>query len=236
MQNLLWLGRCFFGIGIIGIGVQQFIYSAFRPFLLEYWSPTFPGLSTWAYIAGAILIIAGILIIFGKNGRNVSLGLAIFFLLLFICFHVYYQLFLSPNDFSLGAWTNPLKELAFAGGALIIAVSFSGRSSATDRSLLLLGRIFFSIMLIAFGIDHFLYKEFVATIVPNCIPGHMFWTYFAGTALIGSGICIMFRIMIHKISILLGLMLFIWFVILHIPRAIADPNGAKGNEITSVFQ
>ncbi len=35
---------------------------------------------------------------------------------------------------------------------------------------------------------------------------------------------------------LLGIMLFIWFVILHIPRAIADPNIDKGNEVTSVFE
>lgn len=31
-------------------------------------------------------------------------------------------------------------------------------------------------------------------------------------------------------------MLLLWFVILHIPRAIADPAIEKGNEITSVFQ
>jgi hypothetical protein len=31
-------------------------------------------------------------------------------------------------------------------------------------------------------------------------------------------------------------MLLIWFAILHIPRAIADPYSGKGNEITSVFQ
>jgi uncharacterized membrane protein len=91
-------------------------------------------------------------------------------------------------------------------------------------------------MLIAFGIDHFLYKEFVATIVPDWIPWHMFWTYFAAVALIGSGVCILFKILIRQISMLLGIMLLIWFVILHIPRAVADPDGAKGNEITSVFQ
>jgi hypothetical protein len=32
-------------------------------------------------------------------------------------------------------------------------------------------------------------------------------------------------------------MLIIWFAILHIPRAIANPdNGGAGNEVTSVFQ
>jgi uncharacterized membrane protein YphA (DoxX/SURF4 family) len=91
-------------------------------------------------------------------------------------------------------------------------------------------------MLIAFGIDHFLYTEFVAPLVPGWIPGHVFWTYFGAVALIGSGVCIMFKIKVRLVSILSGIMLFLWFVILHIPRAIADPNIEKGNEITSVFQ
>ena len=119
-----------------------------------------------------------------------------------------------------------------------MAVSFPAEKSSTGNKLfLILGRVFFSIMLIAFGIDHFLYTGFVATLVPNWIPWHIFWTYFAAVTLIGSGVCIMFKIMIRQVSILLGIMLFIWFIILHIPRAIAaDPNADKGNEITSVFQ
>ena len=35
---------------------------------------------------------------------------------------------------------------------------------------------------------------------------------------------------------LLGTMLFVWVLVLHIPRAVADPYGAIGNEWTSVFQ
>jgi uncharacterized membrane protein YphA (DoxX/SURF4 family) len=238
MKNLLPLGRIFYGIGIIAIGVQHFIYSAFRPVILDYWPPSFRSVSIWAYITGAVLILAGAIIIFSKKARLVSFALGIFFLMLFICFHVYYQLFLSPYDFHLGNWTNPLKELAFSGGAFIMAASFPEKNSSAGNNLLLIvGRVFFSVMLICFGIDHFLYVEFVATLVPSWIPGHIFWTYFAAAALIGSGLCILFKIKIRLVSILLGIMLFIWFVILHIPRAIAaDPNTDKGNEMTSVFQ
>ena len=90
--------------------------------------------------------------------------------------------------------------------------------------------------MIVFGIDHFLYTEFVATLVPRWIPAPVFWTYFAAVALIGSGVAIILKIKIRLIGILLGIMLFIWFVILHIPRAVADPYVDKGNEVTSVFE
>ena len=237
MKNLQLLGRCFFGIGVAGIGLQQFMYSEFRPVLLSYWPASMPGVAVWAYVTGTALVVAGALIIVGKKARIVSVALGILFFLLFLFFHVYTQVFLNTNNFQLGSWTDPLKELALSGGAFIIAASFiEDERFASNKMLLVLGRIFFATMLIAFGIDHFLYAEFVAMLVPAWIPGHMFWTYFSAVALIGSGICILFKIKVQLVSMLLGLMLFLWLVLLHIPRAITDPYGAKANEVTSVFE
>ncbi len=100
-----------------------------------------------------------------------------------------------------------------------------------------MGRIFFGIMMFVFGIDHFLYYQFVETLVPRWIPWPLFWTYFAGIALIGSGISFIFKIKVKLIGILTAIMLFAWFLILHIPRAVLMPSEAdNGNEITSVFQ
>ena len=90
--------------------------------------------------------------------------------------------------------------------------------------------------MIIFGIDHFLYAQFVATLVPEWIPFPFFWTYFAAVALIGSGISFITGIKIKLVGLLTAIMLFIWFLILHIPRAVAMPELANGNEITSVFQ
>ena len=55
-------------------------------------------------------------------------------------------------------------------------------------------------------------------------------------ALIAAGLGIIVNIKRRLAAILSGAMIFIWFVILHIPRAIADPHSGKGNEWTSVFE
>lgn len=237
MEKLIRAGRAFYGIGIAGIGIQHFIYSDFRPMILPFWPSAIPGPATWALVFGGILILSGAVIAFSKKARMVSIVLGVLFFLLFFCFHVYNQVFLSPYSFHFGSWTNPLKELAFSGGAFIMAASFpEEKSILSNKLLLILGRIFFAIMLIVFGIDHFLYVEFVAKLVPGWIPRSVFWTYFGAVALIGSGVCIMLNIKIKLVGFLLGLMLFLWFIILHIPRAIAYPDMEKGNELTSVFQ
>jgi uncharacterized membrane protein YphA (DoxX/SURF4 family) len=237
MKYLLLLSRAFFGIGIIGIGAQQIFYREFRPFIIPFWPAAFPSQSTWAYIAGAILILAGILICLIRNARLICLLLAIFFFVATMSFHLYDQLVRNKSDFQLGSWTNFLKELAFSGGSLIIAASYAmTRFTKSSALLLTMGRIFFSVMLIAFGIDHFLYTDFVATLVPAWFPKPVFWTYFGAVALIGAGLCVLLKIRIRLVSTLLGIMLLLWFALLHVPRALAAPITDKGNELTSVFQ
>ena len=70
-------------------------------------------------------------------------------------------------------------------------------------------------------------------LIPAWIPWHRFWTYFAGTCLIGSGTAITFGIRPELVATLLGIMIFLWVMMLHIPRAIADPYLEQGNEIES---
>ncbi len=248
MERLIKTARLFYAIGIAGLGIQQFFYADFRPVILPpAWPQWIHSSPIWAYITGVALIVAGIFISLGKKARMVSLLLGGFLLLLFLAFHVPYLLFVNPDSpRHLGLWTNPLKELALSGGAFVIAGSFwdekfpAGNKNDLFLALLEkfipLGSIFFSITMIVFGIDHFLYTEFVATLVPGWIPGPVFWTYFAAVALIGSGVAIILKIKLKPIALLLAAMIFLWFIFLHIPRAVADPFTDKGNEVSSVFE
>ena len=242
MESLSTAGRWFYAIGMACMGIQQFIYADFRPVFLPEW-PLWLHHALWAYISGAGLIVAGALILFSNKVRVTALVLGGFLLLFFIAFQVPYQLFVNQYFLHLGVWGNALKELALAGGAFVIAGTLNEASSGSKTFVIRLlekcipaGRIFFSITMIVFGYDHFLYTAFAAKLVPAWIPGPVFWTYFAGVALIGSGIAIILKIMLKQAALLLGVMIFLWFIFLHIPRAIADPHIEKGNEVTSVFQ
>lgn len=245
MQKLLLAGRNFYGIGIAGIGVQQFIHGDFRAVLIPEWPSFLIWMHFWAYIVGAALVIAGgVLIFISKMARITSLILGFGFLWLFLSVQLTYQLFFSPFGFHLALWTDPLKELALSGGAFVIAGSFPERKLQANKtsfekgidSFIAVGSILFSIALIVLGIDHFIYSAFVATLIPAWIPWHLFWTYFAGVSLISSGIFIIFKIWLKIVGLLLGIMLFLWFVLLHIPRAIADPYVDNGTEVTSLFE
>ncbi len=248
MTNLIKTGRLFFGLGIIAYGIQQIVIRDFRPQIL-------PGFPAWAHeysifaiVTGVIMVITGLIIsgifkVTEANKKIISLYLGFYFLALIIVSHIPYLLFVYPHKLShLGSWGDALKELAFSGGAFVMAGSFSDNSSPSNRNnffesllekLIPIGRIFFCTTIILFGCNHFVYD--ISTMVPKWFGMPIFWSYFGGAALIGSGIAIMFKIFLKPVALLLALMLFLWFVSLHVPNAIADPYVGRGNRIVSAF-
>jgi uncharacterized membrane protein len=82
--------------------------------------------------------------------------------------------------------------------------------------------------MIIFGVQHFLYARFIAFLIPAWIPGHLFLAYATGVAFIAAGLAIAAHIFSRLASSLLGLMFLLWFITLHVPRALAQLHTAKG--------
>jgi uncharacterized membrane protein YphA (DoxX/SURF4 family) len=248
MINLLKTGRLFFGLGIIAYGIQQTVIRDFRPQIL-------PGFPAWAHdysifaiITGVIMVVVGLIIsgIFKVEHvykKTICLYLGFYFLALIVVSHIPYLLFVYPHKLShLGSWGDALKGLAFSGGAFVMAGSFLDNSSTFDKNsyfetvlekLIPIGRIFFCTTIILFGCNHFVYD--ISAMVPKWYGMPLFWSYFGGAALILSGTAILFKIFLKPVALLLALMLFLWFVTLHVPNAIEDPYVGRGNRIVSAF-
>lgn len=241
MNISLKIGRTFYGFAMVVYGIQQIFYGTFRSVQFPAWQTHIPWLFMWAIVTGIGLVAAGVAIVFNKKGRMVSLYLGGIFLFLFLFVHIPFEIFGEVNSSShLALWTNALKGLALSGGAFVMAGSFGELSekSAPVRFLerfIPFGGIFFSITMISFGIMHFMYGEFVSNLVPDWFPDHLFWTYFSAVALIGSGLSIILNIRSGAIAMLMSIMLFLWVILLHIPRAVENPFSERGNEISSVF-
>jgi uncharacterized membrane protein YphA (DoxX/SURF4 family) len=230
MRNLSNIGRIFFGIALAGTGIPTICFNAYPYYLLPPLHFLTPGPAILHYISGAILILVGACIVFEKKIRTVSLLFGCLLLLIFCFLYIPYQFI--EKHLQLAEWENAEKELSLAAGAFIIAACFSEK---IEPKLMTLGSILFSIPIISFGILHFEFAKEVSTMVPSWIPYPIFWTYLAGIGLLGSGISIILKIKTRFIAALLGTIIFIWFVILHIPETIASSYADLGGEITSTF-
>jgi uncharacterized membrane protein len=238
MNNLKLTAKAFYGAGIAGLGILHFFYQGFRPVILPIPPESTAQLNVLVYTTGAFLLATGLLIAIKKNITTIALILAFVLFLFFVCGHLPNRLTNMPGV--LGIWTDALKLLALCGGALIVANVFaSSTNSLFIKSLhktSFLGGYFFGIMLLAFGIDHFLYTDFVKTLVPAWIPGALFWTYLAGVALAGAGLAFIIKFKMKTISILTGIVLLLWLIVLHIPRAVTMDTSKDPNEIVSAFE
>ena len=104
---------------------------------------------------------------------------------------------------------------------------------STKETSQTLGRIFVAISLVVFGIQHFLYGGFVAGLVPAWMPGRLFWAYFVGVAFLAAAVGILVELLARPAATMLGVMFFLFVVLLHIPRIVLHSH--NGNEWTSGF-
>jgi uncharacterized membrane protein YphA (DoxX/SURF4 family) len=239
MGNLSNIGRIFYGIAIAGIGLPTIYFNSYPYWLLPPQQLLTPGPAVLHYISGTMFILVGACIVFEKKMRLVSFLFGCVLLLIIGFFYIPYEFMVNPYYLQLGEWENAEKELALAGGAFVIAARFLENNEKPYNGYwerrMPFGAILFSIPIISFGILHFLYAKEISTMVPTWVPYHLFWTYLAGVALLGSGIAIILKIKTGLIAALLGTIIFIWFAILHVPRVIVSSLADLGDEITSAF-
>lgn len=241
MKSIISLSQKAYSISIIGLGIQQLAYGDFDPNILPQAFSTSPVYHLLAYPWGIIFTLSGIALLFNKKAFEIALISGGAFLALFLFAHLPYLLFFSPDRIFM--WSPAMGGLALAGSSLIMAASYQGSVTSSQstffihwlKKLIPFAGIFFSLRLIVFGIDHFVYVKYVSGLVPSWIPGSYFWTYFTGVALIGAGVAIILKVQVKTVGILLGLMILFWCIFLHFPRAIGNPVGQRGLELTRVF-
>lgn len=239
MLHLKKISLLFFAIGMAGIGVLQFIYNAPRPVIMPVVPAWLGPAGLWGWVTGIGFIAMAVAIAANRWAKQAALLCTWFLLLCTLLGAVPYQLNHYPAH--LGSWTNPLKELCLSGCALIVAGCLDYTAEPTPffrtlEKLIPAGVYFFGIMHLLFGIDHFLYQDFVASLIAGWIPGHLFFTYLSGVALIAAGAGILLNVQRQLAAYLLAAILFIWVLLLHLPRAVANTGGDEGNEWTSVFE
>ncbi|MBY0482520.1 MAG: hypothetical protein K2Q21_14280 [Chitinophagaceae bacterium] len=75
-----------------------------------------------------------------------------------------------------------------------------------------------AVVMIIFGIFHFLNPRDLVVYVPSSIPGGISWAYFVGTAFILVGVSFITNRMVKFFGYLLAILLFIFVLTIHLPN------------------
>ena len=86
------------------------------------------------------------------------------------------------------------------------------------------GRLFYAVPIAVFAGEHFTIAKLMAAGLPSWIPAHLFWIYFVGVALVAAALSIVVKKYAQLGATLFGVMMFLFVVLLHIPRVVANPR------------
>ena len=228
MNNNLYLstGKLFLVISIIAIGVVHIVSGHFPAGLMPV-AASLPAKQALAYLSGSLMILAGILVLVKKYTAYGALLAALLFLLALLLIHVP-KVLAEPNNPS--EWAGFFEVICIMGGTLIL---LGNTSKDGGTKLIKTGTYLFSIGLLVFGVQHYMYAQFVANLIPAWIPAHLFFDYLVMVGFFASAISFIIRKLTRLAGGLLGLMFLIWVLILHLPRVIANVHTEP--EWTSLF-
>jgi uncharacterized membrane protein len=232
MARLIPAGRSLFAISIIGLGLEHFYFQEFVTGRAPPWPEWLPGGAVWANLTGIVIVAAGGAILIGRRGRPAAIVLGALIFFWAVLRHIPAVVasdVLSPD------WTRAVKALAFFGGALAVAATFpkwksTGGSAFSrfldrDAAFVLTGTICLAVFMVNNGIQHFIYTEFVASLIPSWFPGDpVFWTYFSAIALFAGAAGMLYRRTAYPAALLTGIMVFAWVWIVHVPRTLASAS------------
>ncbi len=229
-SGLFNVGRALFALAIAGLGIETLVCVRYVGHSLgpQYdvipalpWLPAIPWV---AYSFGAIWVACGVGLLSRRMLRTAATTLGG---LLFVCALVLDVPKNAVNIGSISLRTTAFEPLALASLAWLLP------GALTPWLLERGSRFVVGLSLIVFGVDHFLALAFIATLIPNWIPGHVFWVAFFGVVFIAGGVSIGLNFLQRWGAAGTGLMFGIWVVTLHLPRVLGlyaipgaprDPN------------
>lgn len=214
-------GRICFGAAVAATGLMQVVNSELVRIIpaLPAWLP-FPALAVT--LIGLGLLIIGGAILAGYRSREAVLALAGLLAASFV-FQRIPEIMANPGQGFV--WTNPAKVLALLAGALTLGTLLEDRPLRWPARFPWALPLLLAVFLLICGVQHFVYAGFVDSLVPSWIPpAQRFWTYFAGTALLAGGLGLLVERTRRPAALLSGLMIFLWVLLLHIPRSLELKN------------
>jgi uncharacterized membrane protein len=216
---LFQIGRYYFAMAIAVFGFQYVLYGHYLGGTppVPPWAPDgAPG----AYAVGIILLAASVGIITPQFGRLAALIVGALFLACILFLHLQH---FRDVIFSGQERTRALEPLSLAAAAFVLAAILrsnhqSAEGPVSDAFLRRFGIVVFALALPIYGYQHFEYLRYLATLIPAWMPAHIFLIGLTGIAFFAAGLAILVRIKARTAAIWLGIMFFLWTILLHAPR------------------
>jgi uncharacterized membrane protein YphA (DoxX/SURF4 family) len=176
LDRLILLGPLFYALPIAAFGTEHFMLTRIIASIVPAWIPWH---MFWAYFVGACLIAAAFSLVTGIQTRLAASLLALLFFLFVALMDAPAWTHQPTNRFATALM---LRELAFSGGPLGLAVSLTPQNQRCARAFAIVARCFVAIPILYYSVEQFLHADHVPGIPLELVPpawihGHVLVTY-----------------------------------------------------------
>ncbi|MFT3822907.1 MAG: hypothetical protein QM731_03265 [Chitinophagaceae bacterium] len=227
MNNALYIkaGRLLYAIAMLAIGIIDIVTHHFPAGLLPV-PADLPAKTILTYVSGGTMILTATWMLVKPNSYQGSLTAVLIWLVLLVSIHLPKLL---PDLQNGGEWAAALEVIAFLCGALIITgINQSGGGALLIRT----GHYVFALALAGFGILHYVYLNYITTLIPGWLPAKTFLAWLVMSAFFAAALSLLLKKFVQLSMSLMSVMFIIWVFILHLPRAV---NAQMETEWTSLF-
>jgi uncharacterized membrane protein YphA (DoxX/SURF4 family) len=218
---MITVGRRVYSLGVISLGIVELAYGGFA----EVWLPVSahtPGYHLLAYAAAGVLILGGLAINAPRVAAIAGLVLAALFASTMLVLELPPAL-AKPAVW--GGWQAVAESTAMALGGVLACALSPNMGEVRAATLARIARLAFGVCLLIFGVSHFVYARFTASMVPAWLPpSQIVWAYATGVAQLAAGLAMFTGIQARLAAILLTAMYVIFGLLVHLPSVMADPS------------
>jgi uncharacterized membrane protein len=223
VDRVLVLGPAFEAVALAVFAAEHFTAAQDLIGIVPHWPPV-P--LFWTYFVGAAWLAAAISFIVWRLVHWSAPLVALMFLIIVITIdlpslpsHIGERLF----------WTLTVRELAFGGGAMVLAGSVWPRQSLASAALISLGRVIVAGTLIFYGIQHFLFPLFAPGVpLEKLTPAWVLFpvplAYIVGLIQVLTGIGFFFRPTIRIAAAIAGITLLLLTIFIYVPILVLQFN------------
>lgn len=185
--KVLVLGPVFEAVALAIFAAEHFLAARDLAPIVPRWMP---GPLFWTYFVGVALLAAAISFIAWRHVRWSASLLALLFLIIVATIDLPG---LPKSYHDRLYWTLTVREMCFAGGAMVLAGSVWPRGEPTGARLILLGRSIVACVFLFYGVEHFFFPLNVPGVplekmTPAWVPAPRLLAYAVGLTLLVAGV------------------------------------------------
>jgi uncharacterized membrane protein len=190
-------------------------------------APWVPGRLALAYVSGVLMLFVGVGLLFRATAAW-AVRVLFPYLVVWALLKVP-ALVVAPQIE--GVWLG-FGELAMlvAGGWVLFACWSEVREDSWlgfavgDRGIRM-AKYLFALWVIPVGLSHFFYTKATIDLIPQWMPGRMFWAYLTGAGHIASGLGVLFSVVPRAALLAEAAMLSVITLLVWVPAVLAHPAG-----------